>query len=366
MKINEEQALVGMDKALSSSLQNDFEMENIGFGLIEKTKPKPMLLTAVFGNSTDNAYLETNTVKYDELTDTLQLPSGKRFEEYGNDLKKDKALQRIFEVGSFGLRYNVAPKDYANKRKPASTELMDEEYVIAQMMKKSRQSWDLFNEISFATLLTSDQNNIFSGPMPQYNYFTDIVGTARGAKVDMDLGSTAIDHFSAFGDVYDTLQEQLDVSMSSMSSALILCGKDFYNSRFLIEKQEGLAREVRGPLDLASMSVPRDNFGATDGNFAYQYFDSHDGFRYIRYSAAILGTKMIADADAYVVPLGSDVLFKRVFAPAQDRDNVNTTALESYAWTRTSNRTGVHVAQESNVLFMNISPKLIIPLTSTS
>lgn len=365
MKINEEQSLSGLDKALSTSLSNDFEMENIEFGLIERTQPQPGLLTALFGGDTNSVYLETNTIKYEDLTDTLQLPSGKTFEAFGPDLKKDKARQLIYEVGSFGLRYNVAPKDYANKRMPGSTELMSEEYVIAQMMKKAQKSWDMFDELSFATLLTTDANNIFSGPMPQYDFYSDVVGTARGAKVDMNLGG-AVDHFALFGDVYDSLQEELDKAMSSMSMPIIICGKTFYNSRFEIEKQEGLAREVRGPLDLATMEVPRSNFGSGNGQFAYQYFDSHDGFRYIRYSASILGSKMIGDSDAYVVPMGSDVLFKRVYAPAQDRDNVNTMARQKYAWTTTKARTGVHVAEESNVLFMNVTPQLIIPLTTTT
>lgn len=363
IKISEEQSLVGLDKAVSTSLQNDFEMENLEFGLVERTEPKPMLLTALLGGNTNDVFLETNTIKYDDLQDTVQLPNGKTFEAYGNDLQKDKARQLIYEVGSFGLRYNVAPKDYANKREPGTQTLMSEEYVIAQMLKKSTKAWDLHTELSFAQMLTTDTNYVAGGPMPSYNFYTDVYGSARPAKVDMNLAG-AVDHFALFGDVFDTLQEELDKAGSSMSMPIIICGKNFYNARLEIEKQEGLNREIRGPLDLASMEVPRSNFGSGNGKFAYQFFDSHDGFRYIRYSATILGTAMIGVEDAYVVPLGSEVLFKKAYAPAQDRENVNTSAQSTYSWTRTSNRTGVYVAQESNNLIMNINPALIIPLTS--
>ena len=363
IKISEDQPLVGLDKALSSSLQNDFEMENLELGLVERTEPKPLLLTALFGGAANEVFLETNTIKYDDLQDTVQLPNGKTYDAYGNDLQKDKARQMIYEVGSRGLRYNVAPKDYANKRQPATQDLMTEEYVIAQMLKKATKAWDLDSELAFAQILTADTNYTAGGPAPVYNYYTDVYGSARPAKIDMNLAG-AVDHFALFGDVFDTMQEELDKAGSSMAMPIIICGKNFYNARLEIEKQDGLAREVRGPLDLASMEVPRSNFGSGNGKFAYQFFDSHDGFRYIRYSATILGTVLIGDEDAYAVPMGSEALFKKVYAPAQDRENVNTSAQKSYSWTKTSNRSGVYVAQESNNLMMNINPALIIHLTS--
>ena len=365
LKINEEQSLAGLDKALSTSLQNDFEMENLEFGLVERTESKPGLLTAMLGGEANSISLETNTVKYDELADSVQLPAGKTFEAYGPDLQKDKAKQKIYEIGSFGLRYNVAPKDYANKRQPGTQELMSEEYVIAQMLKKATKAWDLHKELMFAQMLTADTNYVAGGPQPSYNFYTDVYGGARPAAQNMNLAG-AVDHFALFGDEYDKLQEEADKANSSMFMPVIVCGKNFYNARFEIEKQEGLAREVRGPLDLASMEVPRSNFGSGNGKFAYQYFDSHDGFRYIRYSASILGTKLIADESAFIVPMGSEVLFKLVYAPAQDRDNVNTSAQSMYSWTTTKPRTGVHVAQESNHLLLNINPALIRPLVSGS
>lgn len=365
LKINEEQELSGLDKALSSSLQNDFEMENLELGLVVRTQPKPGLLTALFGGETNNVYLETNVIKYDDLVETLQLPEGKPYHAFGGDLKKDKARQLIYEVGSFGLRYNVAPKDYANKRQPGTMELMSEEYVMGQMVQKADKAWTLFDELAFAQLITTDTNiTRGSSVIPSYNFYTDIYGGARPAAANMQLGAT-VDHFALFGDQYDILQEELDKAGVSMTMAVILCGKDFYNARLEIEKQEGLARDFAGQtLDLATMEIPRDNFGSGNGKFSYQYFDSHDGFRYIRYSASILGSKMIGDDDAYIVPVGAEKMFKRVYAPAQDRENVNTMAKSRYAWTTVKNRTGVHVAQESNVLFTNINPALIRPLAS--
>ena len=367
MKIIEEQVLSSLNKDLSGALDSGFELENIDYGLVERSQSKPMLLTALLGGTENEEFIETTTIKYDDLIEILQLPSDKAYSAYGPSLSKDNARQLLYAIGSTGLRYNVAPKDYANKRQPGSSELMTEEYVISQMVKKAAKAWDLRRELEFASVITADQNySDNTGVSPVYNYFTDVYGTARGAKIDMDLGGTS-DVFAKAGEVFDGLTEALDNANSGMSMAVVVCGKDFYSKRFAIEKQEGLARDIRGPLDLASMAVPRSNFGAGDGLFPqYQYFDSHDGFRYIRYSASILGTNLIGDEDAYVIPVGSDMLFKRVYAPAQDRENVNTTAQRMYTWSKVDNRTGVHVAQESNSLLINLNPKLIIPLTTQS
>ena len=150
-----------------------------------------------------------------------------------------------------------------------------------------------------------------------------------------------------------------------MSRPIILCGKSFFNKRLELEKQEAIAREIRQTLDLQSMAVPKSNFGARE-SFAYQNFESFDGALYIRYSASILGTKLIADDDAYLVPLGAQNFLARAYAPANTRQYVNTEAQSKYAWMEVHDRRGVTLAEESNVLFMNRLPELIRPLVDAN
>jgi hypothetical protein len=365
MTVKITQSEISFDKALSPAQGNDFEMEDIS-PIVRRTQVAPGLLTALFGGETMDIMLQTNTVKHDELEDTLQLPDGKAFEAYGPDIQKDKPRQMIYEVGSFGLRSNVAPKDYANRRIPGSMDLMDEAYLVERMNTKAEKAWSLFDELGFAQLITLDTNITRGGPQPIYNFYTDIIGTSRPAKIDMDLGSTTIDHFQAFTEQLQLLETDLEKTFNSMTTAIVLCGKDFFASRLEIEKQEGLARDLRGPLDLASMGVPRSNFNSGSGLFRYQWFDSFDGLRYILYSANILGTKMIADADAYLLPVGAENFLRRAYAPAQTRTYVNTSAQTRYAWSKENERNGVTMAQESNVLYLDINPQLIRALTSTT
>lgn len=359
MKIT--QSGIEFDKALSPAQGSDFEMEDVS-PLVERTQVAPGLLTALFAGETNEIFLQTNTIKYDELEDSNQLPDGKAFDAYGPDIQKDKARQLIYEVGSFGIRANVAPSDYARKRIPGSTELMDEAYLLGRMNMKAEKSWMLFEELAFAQILTLDTNITRGGPQPVYNFFTDIIGSSRPAKISMDLAGS-VDHFQLFAEQLDLLETDVEKTMNSMSKAIVICGKDFFNTRLTIEKQEGLAREIRGSLDLQSMGVPTSNFGSGNGKFNYQHFDSFDGLTYVRYSASILGTKMIGDDDAYLVPVGAETFLKRAYAPAQTRTYVNTVAQKRYAWSKEHERNGVTMNQESNCLYMNANPQLIRALT---
>lgn len=358
---------ISYDKALSHSNENSFEMQDVT-PIVERDQVQPGLLTTLFGNSEQTHFLETDTFKYDELTHTMQLPSGKAYSDYGPDLQKDKARELIYQVGSFGLRSNVAPKDYANRRQPGTQELMDEAYLVAQMNRKHQRAWQQLRELSFAQLITADTNIVRGGPQPQYNFYTDILGTARPAATNMALGNNAIDHFQAFNEQKDFLEEDLEKTMNSASEIVVVCGTDFFNERLLIEKQQGgggslqLNRALRGD-DLASMSVPEADYGP--GRFQYQWFDSHDGLRYIKYGASIEGSRLIGASDAYMLPTGAETFMKSIYAPAQTRQYVNTTAQSLYGWSKEDDRNGVTMWTESNFMPMMVNPQLVRHLTTS-
>ncbi len=353
-------------KALARADGNAFEMENVT-DAIERTQVQPKLLTALFGGSTNNIPLDTNTVKYDDIEGTLELPNAKRFDEFGKRVGKDLPRELIYSVGSFGITGNVSPGDVVNRRRPGSSELLTEPELVSRMMRKTERAWNLFTELSFAQLLTTDTNIVqVSGETavaPLYNFYEDVTGSTRVAdfggdgKISMQLAAD-LDHWQLFSEQVDLLETDVEKAMNSMSSAVCICGKNFFNQRLEIEKQEGLAREVRGRLDMQTMAVPESTFGS--GVFSYQNFTSTiDGITYIKYGANILGNKMIADDDAYLVPVGVESFMKRAFAPAQTREYVNTQALEMYAWTETHDRKGTTVIQEQNVLPMNVNPQFI-------
>lgn len=349
-------------KELSQMQGNSFQLEDIT-SAVQRTYAKPKLLTALLGAMENEEFMMTDTFKFDEVQAKIQLPSGKAYSDVGKDLDKDTAKEFRYSIPSFGLKLQVAPADYMGRRVPGTDdELMTEDYVLGRMAVAAEDSWALFDELALAQLITTDTNIVRGGPFESYNFYTDIVGSSRAAATDMDLGN-ATDPFSDFRAQRKLLQQELARANDSSSQIACICGDTFFQSRYEIEKQEGLARELRSTLDLTSMPIPT----VSDGSFLYDNFLSHDGILYINYGSEIIaGTKLIDDDDAYLIPLGASSLMRVAYAPAQTRTYVNTQAQQAYAWSHVDERQGITVIQESNKLFALTNPRAIIHLTSST
>lgn len=362
MKINQTSGYEVV-KELSQMQGNSFQLEDIT-SAVQRTYAKPKLLTALLGVMDNEEFMMTDTFKFDEVQAKIQLPSGKAFSDVGKDLDKDTAKEFRYSIPSFGLKLQVAPSDYVGRRIPGTAgELMTEDYVLGRMTVAAEDSWAMLDELGMAQLITTDTNIVRGGPFESYNFYTDIVGGARPAKIDMDLGNGAIDHIAEFRKQRKLLLQELARANDSSSKIICICGDTFFQSRYEIEKQEGVQRDLRSTLDLVSMAIPT----ISDGNFLYDNFESHDGITYINYGSEIIaGTKLIGDDDAYLIPLGASNLIRVAYAPAQTRTYVNTQAQQSYAWSHVDERQGITIMQESNKLFSLISPKSITHLTSTT
>jgi len=353
-----------LDKALGQAFTGGFQMEDISMGT-QRTYAKPRLLTAMFGTDLTNEYLTTTSFKYDEETKSVALPNGKPYHELGANLTKDRARTFHYEVPSTGLQFNASPADVSGIRKPNTMDLLKTEDILAQMSIKAEDSWSNYDELGLAQLITTDTNIVRGGGGLVYNFYTDQVGSARGAAIDMDLGTAAATStfIEAFMKQRKLNRQEIARGGESATAQVVICGDNFFNKRYAIEIQESLARPIRAELDLASMAIPT----ISDGNFAYDNFKSHDGFLYINYGAEIIaGTNLIGDDDAYIVPVGMVNGLGKKYAPAQTQDYVNTQALSMYSEYWEDNRTGVTVAQESNCLFFNGNPRAITHLTTST
>lgn len=352
---------VELFKAIGQSTTNAYLMTDVTQPIVRKPL-KPGLLSAILTPNVE--YLQTGVFEFDNIEYTAQLPVGKALPEVPTaQLTKDKPTKKYFEVPSFGLSYTLTPKDIHKRRKIGTNELMSIEDLVAEMEEKMMLAWDLHRELGLATLLTSDVNIVSGGPGTAYNFYTDLTGGARPAATDMTLGSTSIDHFVTEQEQSELLQEELARYGLSAQRIALICGRDYFNGRLEIEKQEGIARELRSARDLVSEIVP----SISDGDFNYSMFESHSGVILIKYSANIAGTKMIADDDAYMVPLGiTENLMTIAYQPAMTMSYVNTVALPMYTWAKEDERAGLVVATESNPLYANLRPKAIRHLTSST
>ncbi len=348
-------------KAVGPSTGDAYRMEDITSPIIRRPA-RPGLLSAILTPNPD--YLQTDVFSFDNIEYTAQLPTGKsRTEVSETSLTKDHPTKKFFATPSFGLGYTLTPNDVSKRRKMGTNELLSVEDLIVEMEAKLDLAWDLHKELGLATLLTTDTNIVSGGPGAQYNFHTELTGGARAAALDMDLGSTTIEQFIAHQEQRELLEEELSRYGLSANKIAVICGRTYFNSRLEIEKQEGINRELRSTKDLVSEMVP----DMTDGDFNYSMFESHDGLIYIKYAANIAGTKLIADEDAYMVPLGvTENLITTAYAPALDMEYVNTVALPRYTYAKEDRRAGITVYTESNCLYANLRPKAIVHLTTST
>ena len=365
MKINgESNASYDVTKQMQVIAQGNPNLFHDRTELLENFQVTPGIFTALFNSafSTDN--LKTHVFEFDRTFESLSLPGGKRYDEIGKDLKKDNQDMKYYGVGSFGLRFNVMAQDWMDRRKPGTNDFMDEAYVLSKMTLKAERAWGLKQELDIATLLTTDTNLLLDGPGTQYNYYTDLVGGARPARVDMKLDEN-VEHDNLFNEETDKLTQQIMKAEMSTSQYVCLCGKTFFNQRVAIEKNVSFNRELRTSLDLASMPIPTDTFGEM-GALPYRNFvGSLDGILYINIGNSIItGTKIIADTDAYLLPLGLSGWLAKAYAPAIDREHVNKEANDMYMWSY-EDRFGINTYFESNVLYTSRRPQFITHLKNT-
>lgn len=329
----------------------------------QKGPVKPKLLTALLGGYDET--LTTHMFYYDEETNTAQIPSGKRYDEYGKDVPKDSAKVKYFEIPSFGFRANVAPMDWFNKRIPGTDEKMNEDYLVAKMAEKLDTGWMLHDELGFRDLLVSDVNRIDGGPFTQNNFYTDIIGTSRPAKTSMELDNTSADHIALLRGQKKELQTTLAKYGDNATAIIVICGDTFFEQRLDIERNESLGRPLKSEIDLASMEVDTSDWGSS--TFRYDWFKGdQDGLIYINYGAEIVsGTKLITATDAYMIPVGVSNFMGKAFAPAQTREYLGQEAMKRYSWMTTDDRQGVTLITEENKLFFNKKPDLIRNLVNT-
>lgn len=362
-----------LHKALSVIDGSPFQLEDMT-ELVQRKSLKPGLLTSLLNATAMKETFSSDTFKYDEENWGSVLPEGKAYNAKGKDIDKDKPRQLRWAIPSFGVRMNVAPQDYVGRRKPGTTnEFLTETDVQAQISMKAQEGWDLFDEFSIAQLITTDTNVVRDGPFTSYNFYNEVVGTGVAAglptfsqlsatreTISMQLADTNVDHIQLFRQQRKFLEGDLGRTMNSAGQIVVVCGDNFYDQRYEIQKKASLGRPLVQGVDLASEAV-----GTMEVNgLRYDTFTSEDGIRYINYGSEIIeGTKLIPSNNGYMIPVGAQRMLRIGYAPAQTRTYANTEAQELYTWTKSDEFSGVTTFQESNSLFALINPQLVRHLT---
>ena len=320
----------------------------------------PKLLTTML--SVDVNSHKSKSFLFDVEEMTAQLMNGKSFTEVGNKFTQDVASQLSFGIPSFGGAFSVNVADWNEKRIPNSTEMMDEEYVVAKQRMKVEAALDLLNELAIAQLITADTNYVAGGPGAVYNYSTVFTGSARPAATTLNFTTNADNRQKLreiIEDAIDVTTDALAKRMKSASGYIFVCGKNLFTAIYGLEANVDSPRELRTPEDFQSEGMPV----ISAGDFSnFRAFSHSSGAMIVKYTANILGTKLIGDDDGYLIPVGVENMFSIELAPAQTRDDAGKDAQALYMWTE-ADRRGIHFEFETNRLFMNRSPEAITAFT---
>lgn len=335
-----------------------FELSNM---VPEMTEYRGFLTPSLITNILNPTFtpMMDNTFFYDESVTTAVMPNGKRYDDKGNIIGKDRPKQHRFGIPSSGLQYVVKNRDVKNKRIPGTQDMMTHEYLIAREQMKVMKAYDLYNEYNLAKVLMTDVMDPLDGGayFTPPNYYTEIVGTPRGADTLMNLAGTDLSTYrSTIEDTKDAIVEEAARHGRTISGFVMLCGKDYFNGVRTLEENENLAREIRG-IDLIQEETPILSAGGFEN---LRFLDGSDGVRYIKYSANVLtGTKLIADDKAVLIPLGVQDFFYVGLAPTDnDPDLCTQEGRNMYMWSE-KNRQGYHFEVESNRLYGCKLPQLI-------
>ena len=344
-------------KAVTSTDTNSFELEHFIPELQRSGPVRPKLFTAMFGGGED-IYLNTDRVEWDLLEETMQMPAGKRYDQHGPRLTRDKAKDISFRVPAFGLTYESAPATVAGKRVAGTVN--DFETMAADLGRlalKADRAWMNFEEYQIAKVITSDSMDYLGGSYTSYDYYDLFKGGTRVITYTDAAGVN--DNFEQrMLTTLTELEEEAEKQMVEVSSWKVVCGKNFFNAVMQREQLDGLAREIKGELDLAQEEIPYIFDGSSKVRIR-NFTNKRDGLDYILYNASVYNGAQIGDDEAYMVPVGVGAMFKRFYAPNKTKSAVNTTAQSVYTYAKSDEFKGDVFSQMKNELIVNPYPSLI-------
>jgi len=347
-----------IQKGLIGVQGSPYELEST-LPLIERREVKPQLLTTILGGLTAKDHFVNDTFVYDSKEHGVALPAGKRYEEYGGRVTKDKGVTFRWGIPSYGISGNVMAKDWANKRKLGTTnQFLSEADVLTEVNAKIGGSWDLFKEQQLLRLINTDTSDVAGGPFPTFDFHDLIVGGARGTT-NITFTNAAIDQAEQLRVAKKKLVQEMIRAGESVGEFVAVCGSNFFDAVHALERNEESPRALKSTYDFNSQEMTASSIG-TQSFVVDNFVGSRSGIRFIEYTADIAGVK-IADNEARLIPVSSANFIRTGYAPAQDRENANTVARENYGWSK-SHRTGLVVYEESNYLTAMTNPRLMVKL----
>lgn len=267
--------------------------------------------------------------------------------------KDDNRLIKAFTLTHHPLDDYVTPQDVAGKRAYGSDNVETKDAVLARKLARMRMNHAITLEAARCYTLTTGSQYSPNGTVSA-NFYTDFGVTRK--EIDFVLGTAGTEVNEKAEEGISHIQTNI-LSGEVANEIIVLCSPEFFAK---LIKQAGVKEAYKY---YASTQEPLRN---RLGTGIYRSF-IHGSVRYLEYSGAYNGSRLIPAGDAYMLPMGTIDTFKTFFGPANKFDLVNTLGEQMYAW-QFSDPKGekIEIQTESNFLNLIARPQCVVRLFSSN
>lgn len=295
-----------------------------------------------------------HSVTVESSEGTLGLVTDKVRGERNNVGKSDTRALRSFPIPHFPMDDAVKPEDVQGKRAYGSADQAETEAaVIARKLERIRMNHAVTLEAARAFAITNGAiyapNGTVSG-----NFYTDFGITRK--SIDFVLGTSTTDLNAKSEEGISHIQDTIQ-SGEVVSNIIVLCSPAFFGkliNHASVKEAYKYYTSTQEPL--------RNRLGSG----VYRRF-VHGGVEYIEYRGSYNGTALIPAGEAYMLPQGTNDMFKTYFSPANKFSHVNTIGEQAYVFTyRNPTDSEILIQSEANFLNLIRRPQAVVQLTTSN
>jgi len=230
--------------------------------------------------------------------------------------------------------------------------------VMARKMEHLRKVHALTLEVARAQLIRDGSVYAPNGTVVT-NFYTEF-GVGR-ESVNFDLSSTTIDPLGAANNAIAAVQDGI-LAGDTVTDIIALCSPSFFNA---LVKNPFVVESYRYFNQAQGTAILNQRLGTGRGlDSRYRVFE-YGGITFIEVRGSVGGQPYVADGEAYLLPMGSDI-FRTFFAPANRFSTINRTASELYMFQHMGGKDDIiELMTESNFLNVMTRPQAVITLTAS-
>lgn len=259
-----------------------------------------------------------------------------------------------FAVPHFPYDDAISPQDIQGKRAYGSSNVETLEAVRARKLERIRQNHAWTLEFARAQAITQATVYAPSGTVSQ-NWNTEFGVTRK--SVDFVLGTSSTE---VMGKIEEGIAHMQDNAFgASFTGTVVLCSPEWFSKlivhpgvktafQYYSSTQEPLRQRLGG-----AMALHRE--------FVW------GGTRFVEMRDSYAGQRLIPAGKAFMVPTGTQDVFKTYFSPANRFELVNTLGEQVYVFeTRDPKGTKIEIESESNFVNALLRPQLVVEFTTSN